>query len=60
MIKDAVKAARGIPLLVGAGVKNSDDVKKGIELGAKGILVASGVVKAKNVEEAIRELIKYI
>ena len=44
-------------LLVGAGVKNSKDVKKSIELGAKGILVASGVVKAKNIQKAIEELL---
>ena len=34
-------------LLVGAGIKTKEDVKKSLELGAKGVLVASGVVKAK-------------
>lgn len=57
LIKASVKAAGDVPLLVGAGVKNSEDVRKGIELGAKGILVASGVVKAKNVEKEMRELL---
>jgi triosephosphate isomerase len=28
-----------------------------MELGADGVLLASGVVKAKNVEESIRELL---
>lgn len=57
LIEESVKAVKGIPLLVGAGVKNSTDVKKGIELGARGILVASGVVKAKDIEKTLKELI---
>jgi triosephosphate isomerase len=57
LIEESVKAVKGLPLLVGAGVKNSTDVKKGIELGARGILVASGVVKAKDVEKAIKDLL---
>jgi triosephosphate isomerase (TIM) len=43
-------------LLVGAGVKNHADVAKSIELGAKGVLLASGVVKSKNVKETLFEL----
>lgn len=45
-------------LLCGAGVKTKEDVKKAIELGAKGVLVASGVVKSPNVEKAMEELIR--
>lgn len=45
-------------LLVGAGVKNKHDVKKALELGACGILVASGVVKAENIELAVRDLLE--
>jgi len=45
-------------LLCGAGVKTREDVKKAIELGAKGVLVASGVVKSPSVEKAMEELIK--
>ncbi len=57
LISDSVKTAGNIELLVGAGIKNSNDVKKAVELGAKGILVASGVVKAKNIKNAIKDLI---
>lgn len=57
LIEKSVKAANNIPLLVGAGVKNAQDVRKSVELGAMGILVASGVVKAKNIEKAIKDLI---
>ncbi|OGI12158.1 triose-phosphate isomerase [Candidatus Micrarchaeota archaeon RBG_16_36_9] len=45
-------------VLCGAGVKTREDVKKAIELGAKGILVASGVVKSSNIEKSIEELVK--
>lgn len=44
-------------LLVGAGVKNGNDVKIAVGLGAKGILVASGVVKARDPEKAILDLL---
>ncbi len=57
LISKSLKAVGKIPLLVGAGVKNGEDVRKSIELGAKGILVASGVAKAKNPEKAILELL---
>ncbi len=57
LIKKSVEASGDVPLLIGAGVKNSQDVKIGIELGAKGVLVASGIVKAKNKKEAIEELL---
>lgn len=57
LIVKSVNAVGDIPLLVGAGVKNSEDVKKSIELGASGILVASGVAKAKNPKKAIEELL---
>jgi len=45
-----------VKLLVGAGVKTKDDVKKAVELGADGVILASGVVKAKNVSKAIEDL----
>ncbi len=46
-----------IPLLCGAGVKNDEDVAKALKLGASGVLVASGVVKAKNKRKAITNLL---
>jgi len=45
-------------VLCGAGIKNKADVKRAIELGAKGVLVASGVVKSYTVENTMEELIK--
>jgi len=50
----AVKAAKNkTKLLCGAGIVSGDDVKKAIQLGSKGILVASGIVKSKNWNNAI-------
>lgn len=42
--------------LCGAGIKGPRDVEKGMELGAKGILIASGIVKAKDPYEKLKEL----
>lgn len=58
IISESVKNSGDIPLLCGAGVKNANDVAKSVELGAQGILVASGVVKVENIEEAIMDLLK--
>lgn len=42
--------------LCGAGVKTGQDVAEAIHLGAYGVLLASGVVKADDPEAALREL----
>jgi len=44
-------------VLCGAGVTNGEDVRKAIELGADGVLLASGVVKAKDPKTALIDLI---
>ena len=43
-------------IICGAGISDKDDVSKAIELGSKGILVASGVIKASSWEKKITEL----
>ena len=60
VIEDSLQQAGSVPLIVGAGVKNSKDVKVSIEMGSKGILVASGVVKADDVEAAVKDLVEYL
>lgn len=47
---------KNVKVLCGAGVKNGKDVAKAIELGADGVLLASGVVKAENKENVLRDL----
>ncbi len=55
----AVKAARNsTKLLCGAGIVTGQDVRKAIELGSRGILVASGIVKAKNWNKIVEEFAK--
>lgn len=53
----AVGGPEGIPLLVGAGIKTGADVRKGLDLGAVGVLVASGVVKAKDPKKVLEEFV---
>ena len=59
-VREVKNINKNIAILCGAGISKGEDVVSALELGASGVLLASGVVKAKNVEEAIRELIKNI
>lgn len=56
LIKKSVSAIRKGKLLVGAGIKNANDVHIALKFKAKGVLVASGVCKAPNQSKAIKEL----
>ena len=60
IIQDAVTIIKDsqIELLVGAGIKSKEDVSKALELGASGILVASGVIKVEDKKAAILDLIE--
>lgn len=59
IITDSVMAVKGAnnstQLLCGAGIVSGEDVSRALELGAKGILVASGIIKASNWQKAIAE-----
>jgi len=55
----AVKSAKNqTKLLCGAGIVSGEDVKQSMILGSKGILVASGIIKAKNWQKIIEEFAK--
>ena len=56
-IAESVKKARGIPLLVGAGINSVQDVKIALKLGAQGFLVATAIVKAEDPEKELREFV---
>lgn len=56
VIKSFVARIKSVPVLVGAGVHSGKDVRTALGLGAKGILVATDVVLARNPEERLREL----
>ena len=56
---DAVNSAKNkTKLLCGAGIVSGQDVTKALELGSRGILVASGIIKAKNWTKVIEEFSK--
>jgi triosephosphate isomerase len=56
IIENAAKLIGSEKLLVGAGVKNGEDVRIAIELGAKGVLLASGVTKASDPKAVLLDL----
>ena len=62
LIEKAAKAVESAKnstkLLCGAGIVSGQDVAKAIELGSKGILVASGIVKAKDWGSIMSEFAK--
>ncbi len=55
-IIDTIKKSRGIPVFCGAGIRTRQDVKIAQKLGVQGILISSGVVKAKEPRKALKEL----
>jgi triosephosphate isomerase len=58
VITKTTKQIKSIPVLCGAGIKTKRDVSQAVELGAKGILVASGITKARNPELALTQLVR--
>ena len=61
IVSDTVNAVRAINphvrVLCGAGVKDGKDVKTAVELGAHGVLLASGVTKAGDVDAVLADLV---
>lgn len=64
IVSDAVDGVRavdpGIAVYCGAGVKTGEDVRAALDLGAHGVLLASGVVKAADPEAVLRDLVSKI
>lgn len=60
VVSDTVRAIRSVrtdvAVLCGAGVKGRADVSKALELGSNGVLLASGVVKAKDRRAVLLDL----
>ena len=61
VVENSVKAAknvnREVRVLCGAGITTHEDYVKALELGAEGVLLASGVVKAEDQKRALEELV---
>lgn len=64
IVSGSVEAAKKINphvrVLCGAGISTGDDVAAAIELGAEGVLLASGVIKSKDPKAALFDLVKKI
>ena len=64
IVEDTVNSVKsvdsGIKVLCGAGVKTGEDVRAAIDLGADGVLLASGVVRSKDPESILNDLIRFI
>ncbi len=56
-VKAVKKIAPDVEVLCGAGISKGDDVAAALELGTIGVLLASGVIKAKNPKAALWELV---
>ena len=54
---ERVSSVSDVPVLCGAGITSGDDVEAARELGAEGVLVASGVVKSESPYEAMLDLV---
>ena len=61
IVKDTVQAVKAVNsnvrVLCGAGVKNGKDVSAALSLGADGVLLASGVVKAQDPRAVLEDLV---
>jgi triosephosphate isomerase len=55
-VDEVLKINPKIGVLCGAGVKTGEDIKKAIELGTDGVLLASGVTKAADPKTALLNL----
>ena len=60
IVIDSVKAVKDVnekvSVLCGAGVSTKEDIKKAVELGAQGVLLASAFVKADDPKKFLSEL----
>ncbi|PSP65647.1 triose-phosphate isomerase [Halobacteriales archaeon QH_8_64_26] len=61
VVTEAVEAVGeiddSIPVLCGAGISTGEDVESARDLGASGVLLASGVAKAEEPESVLRDLV---
>lgn len=49
-----------VSVLCGAGISTSDDMKSALDLGSKGVLLASGIILSKDPEKALIDLVSKI
>lgn len=56
-VKEVKKISKKIKVLCGAGITTGDDMKAAMDLGADGVLLASGIIKAESPKEALLDLV---
>jgi triosephosphate isomerase len=61
VVEDSVKEVKAVnkkvKVLCGAGITTGDDMKAAMDLGADGVLLASGIVKAESPKDALLDLV---
>ena len=61
VVEDSVKEVKSInknvKVLCGAGITTGDDMKAAMDLGADGVLLASGIIKAESPKDALIDLV---
>lgn len=57
-VEEVRRVSPGVRVLCGAGVKSGEDVRRAIELGAQGVLLASGVVRARDRRAALLDIVR--
>ena len=61
VVEDTVNEVKSInskiKVLCGAGITTGEDMKAAMDLGADGVLLASGIIKAENPKEALLDLV---
>lgn len=61
VVEDTVNEVKAInkdiKVLCGAGITTGDDMKAAMDLGADGVLLASGIIKSENPKEALLDLV---
>ena len=59
-VNNVRSVSRGTSVLCGAGIKTGKDVARALELGADGVLLASGVVRSKDPGASLADLVRYL
>jgi triosephosphate isomerase len=61
VVSDSVSAVKKIAprvgVLCGAGITHGEDLRSALDLGSEGVLLASGIIKAKDQRQALEDLV---
>ncbi|MDR2873375.1 MAG: triose-phosphate isomerase [Methanobrevibacter sp.] len=59
-VKRVKSVNKNIKVLCGAGISTGDDMKAALDLGAEGVLLASGIILSKDPKQALLDLVSKI